>query len=214
MSQPAWAGKGAASGRCDGAAGQLGGAAASSLALLMATDPLPLLQPTTFARVARQARCRRRRAPAWLVSLLGTGLAPRAAGLPAGLGAGGRGTTPPATLEWTTARCGARRRCAACIGGHVGALHSILHPHLGGLRRTEACASAGPPCPQNQHQRRLLLPQTLRVPKAVSDQEGVQVEVTRLLVASYFDIVRKNLQVHSLSLSLDGWDWSRAGSGM
>jgi hypothetical protein len=37
--------------------------------------------------------------------------------------------------------------------------------------------------------------QTLRVPKAVSDQEGVQVEVTRLLVASYFDIVRKNLQV-------------------
>ena len=40
----------------------------------------------------------------------------------------------------------------------------------------------------------LLLPQTLRVPSAVSDQEGVQVEVTRLLVASYFDIVRKNLQ--------------------
>ncbi|PRW60097.1 dynamin-related 3B-like isoform A [Chlorella sorokiniana] len=37
-------------------------------------------------------------------------------------------------------------------------------------------------------------PPTLRVPKAVSDQEGVQVEVTRLLVASYFDIVRKNLQ--------------------
>ncbi|KAL4459064.1 hypothetical protein ABPG75_013929 [Micractinium tetrahymenae] len=37
-------------------------------------------------------------------------------------------------------------------------------------------------------------PPTLKVPKAVSDQEGVQVEVTRLLVASYFDIVRKNLQ--------------------
>jgi hypothetical protein len=33
------------------------------------------------------------------------------------------------------------------------------------------------------------------VPHSVSDQEGVQVEVTRLLVASYFDIVRKNLQV-------------------
>eukprot|EP00887_Chlorella_sp_A99_P006729 scaffold3.g6729.t1 len=31
-------------------------------------------------------------------------------------------------------------------------------------------------------------PRTLRVPKAVSDQEGVQVEVTRLLVESYFDI--------------------------
>lgn len=45
-------------------------------------------------------------------------------------------------------------------------------------------------------------PQTLKVPKAVSDQEGVQVEVTRLLVASYFDIVRKNLQV--------GGDGSRA----
>ena len=39
------------------------------------------------------------------------------------------------------------------------------------------------------------LAQTLRVPKVVSDQEGVQVEVTRLLVSSYFDIVRKNLQV-------------------
>lgn len=37
--------------------------------------------------------------------------------------------------------------------------------------------------------------QTLRVPRVVSDQEGVQVEVTRLLVSSYFDIVRKNLQV-------------------
>lgn len=37
-------------------------------------------------------------------------------------------------------------------------------------------------------------PRTLRVPKVVSDQEGVQVEVTRLLVSSYFDIVRKNLQ--------------------
>lgn len=37
-------------------------------------------------------------------------------------------------------------------------------------------------------------PPTLRVPKAVSDQEEVQVEVTRVLVDSYFDIVRKNLQ--------------------
>jgi dynamin 1-like protein len=35
---------------------------------------------------------------------------------------------------------------------------------------------------------------TLKVPKAASDQEGVQVEVTRVLVDSYFDIVRKNLQ--------------------
>lgn len=37
-------------------------------------------------------------------------------------------------------------------------------------------------------------PPTLRVPEAVSDQEEVQVEVTRVLVDSYFDIVRKNLQ--------------------
>ena len=37
-------------------------------------------------------------------------------------------------------------------------------------------------------------PPTLKVPKAASDQEGVQVEVTRVLVDSYFDIVRKNLQ--------------------
>jgi len=35
---------------------------------------------------------------------------------------------------------------------------------------------------------------TLKVHKAASDQEGVQVEVTRVLVDSYFDIVRKNLQ--------------------
>ena len=34
----------------------------------------------------------------------------------------------------------------------------------------------------------------------MSDQEGVQVEVTRLLVASYFDIVRKNLQVRGASV--------------
>lgn len=37
-------------------------------------------------------------------------------------------------------------------------------------------------------------PATLKVPSEVTDQEGVQVEVTRVLVASYFDIVRKNLQ--------------------
>lgn len=37
-------------------------------------------------------------------------------------------------------------------------------------------------------------PVTLRVPRVASDQEGVQVEVTRVLVDSYFDIVRKNLQ--------------------
>lgn len=47
-------------------------------------------------------------------------------------------------------------------------------------------------------------PQTLKVPKAVSDQEGVQVEVTRLLVASYFDIVRKNLQAGFVGLHLGG----------
>ncbi len=35
---------------------------------------------------------------------------------------------------------------------------------------------------------------TLKVPTAASDQESVQVEVTRVLVDSYFDIVRKNLQ--------------------
>jgi dynamin 1-like protein len=37
-------------------------------------------------------------------------------------------------------------------------------------------------------------PEVLKVPKSVSDQEAVQVEVTRVLVSSYFDIVRKNLQ--------------------
>lgn len=37
-------------------------------------------------------------------------------------------------------------------------------------------------------------PATLRVPQIASDQEGIQVEVTRVLVESYFDIVRKNLQ--------------------
>ena len=50
-----------------------------------------------------------------------------------------------------------------------------------------------PPPPSPPHPPPLL--QTLRVPKLVNDQEGVQVEVTRLLVQSYFDIVRKNLQV-------------------
>lgn len=37
-------------------------------------------------------------------------------------------------------------------------------------------------------------PLTLKVPKTITDQEEVQVEVTRLLVESYFDIVRRNLQ--------------------
>ncbi|KAL6767535.1 hypothetical protein ACKKBF_B35615 [Auxenochlorella protothecoides x Auxenochlorella symbiontica] len=37
-------------------------------------------------------------------------------------------------------------------------------------------------------------PATLRVPAAMSDQEAVQVDVTRLLVASYFNIVRRNMQ--------------------
>jgi dynamin 1-like protein len=36
--------------------------------------------------------------------------------------------------------------------------------------------------------------QMLQVPGSASEQEAVQVEVTRLLVESYFDIVRKNLQ--------------------
>ena len=36
--------------------------------------------------------------------------------------------------------------------------------------------------------------QTLRVQTSASEQEEVQVEVTRLLVECYFDIVRKNLQ--------------------
>ena len=36
--------------------------------------------------------------------------------------------------------------------------------------------------------------QVLRVPGGVSEQEEVQVQVTRLLVESYFDVVRKNLQ--------------------
>lgn len=37
-------------------------------------------------------------------------------------------------------------------------------------------------------------PLILRVPGGVSEQEEVQVQVTRLLVESYFDVVRKNLQ--------------------
>ncbi len=37
-------------------------------------------------------------------------------------------------------------------------------------------------------------PETLRVPDAATDQEGVQVEVTRVLVDSYYGIVRRNLQ--------------------
>ena len=36
--------------------------------------------------------------------------------------------------------------------------------------------------------------QTLRVPTSTTEQEEVQVEVTRVLVESYFDLVRKNLQ--------------------
>ena len=39
--------------------------------------------------------------------------------------------------------------------------------------------------------------QTLRVPTSITEQEEVQVEVTRLLVECYFDIVRANLQVQS-----------------
>ena len=41
----------------------------------------------------------------------------------------------------------------------------------------------------------LYLPvQTLRAVPAGSEQEEVQVAVTRVLVDSYFDVVRKNLQ--------------------
>ena len=40
--------------------------------------------------------------------------------------------------------------------------------------------------------------QTLRVPTSITEQEEVQVEVTRLLVECYFDIVRANLQVQRL----------------
>ena len=36
--------------------------------------------------------------------------------------------------------------------------------------------------------------QTLRVPQSVSEQESVQVAITRLLVESYYDIVRASLQ--------------------
>lgn len=41
--------------------------------------------------------------------------------------------------------------------------------------------------------------QTLRVPTSITEQEEVQVEVTRLLVECYFDIVRANLQVRLFS---------------
>ena len=43
--------------------------------------------------------------------------------------------------------------------------------------------------------------QTLRVPTSITEQEEVQVEVTRLLVECYFDIVRANLQVPQLPLT-------------
>ena len=43
--------------------------------------------------------------------------------------------------------------------------------------------------------------QTLRVPTSITEQEEVQVEVTRLLVECYFDIVRANLQVQQLPLT-------------
>ena len=36
--------------------------------------------------------------------------------------------------------------------------------------------------------------QTLRVPVSTTEQEEVQVQVTRVLVESYFDLVRKSLQ--------------------
>jgi dynamin 1-like protein len=54
-----------------------------------------------------------------------------------------------------------------------------------------AAGAAGPPSPAP-----LLCapPETLRVPDAATDQEGVQVEVTRVLVDSYYGIVRRNLQ--------------------
>jgi hypothetical protein len=42
--------------------------------------------------------------------------------------------------------------------------------------------------------------QTLRVPTSISEQEEVQVEVTRLLVECYFDIVRANLQVSTIAM--------------
>ena len=45
--------------------------------------------------------------------------------------------------------------------------------------------------------------QTLRVPTSITEQEEVQVEVTRLLVECYFDIVRANLQVCRMTAPLD-----------
>lgn len=59
----------------------------------------------------------------------------------------------------------------------------------GGEGAMDVTAVDSPPTPALQRP-----PFTLRVPKTASDQEGVQVEVTRVLVDSYFDIVRKNLQ--------------------
>ena len=44
--------------------------------------------------------------------------------------------------------------------------------------------------------------QTLRVPTSITEQEEVQVEVTRLLVECYFDIVRANLQVRGQPIPL------------
>ena len=45
--------------------------------------------------------------------------------------------------------------------------------------------------------------QTLRVPTSITEQEEVQVEVTRLLVECYFDIVRANLQVCCLTAQMN-----------
>ncbi|KAK9803596.1 hypothetical protein WJX72_003244 [[Myrmecia] bisecta] len=77
-------------------------------------------------------------------------------------------------------------------GSTTGWFSQWFHPSQGG----------GPQQPPRRHttggdEARVPLnqpPHTLKVPHQISDQDQVQVEVTRLLVENYFDIVRHNLE--------------------
>lgn len=66
----------------------------------------------------------------------------------------------------------------------------------GWLGGSKAAAAAAAPSASSRRSKSALHqpPSTLRVPTGTTEQEEVQVEVTRVLVESYFDIARKNLQ--------------------
>jgi hypothetical protein len=56
--------------------------------------------------------------------------------------------------------------------------------------------------------------QVLHAGQSGTEQEHVEVEVTRLLVSSYFDIVRRNLQDSVPKVSSEGRYLGWAGEGM